>query len=56
MPVFRLVQNPPSKLSTSSIPTSFLITPDGKIHVRKTGAARWDGKFFTAYLDEVLSE
>lgn len=56
MPVYRLVQNPPAKLSTSSIPTSFLISPEGKIHVRKTGAARWDGKFFTAYLDELLSK
>ncbi len=56
IPVYRLVQNPPSKLSTSSIPTSFLISPEGKIQVRKTGAARWDGKFFTAYLDELLSK
>jgi thiol-disulfide isomerase/thioredoxin len=56
MPVYRLVQNPPAKLSTSSIPTTFLIAPGGQIHVRKTGAARWDGKFFTAYLDELLSE
>ena len=55
MPVYRLVQNPPAKLSTSSIPTSFLISPEGKIQVRKTGAARWAGKFFTAYLDELLS-
>jgi hypothetical protein len=55
MPAYRLVQNPPAKLSTSSIPTSFLISPEGKIQVRKTGAARWDGKFFTAYLDELLS-
>ncbi|MCK5464223.1 MAG: TlpA family protein disulfide reductase [Bacteroidales bacterium] len=54
MPVYRLVQNPPSKLSTSSIPTTFLIAPGGKIHVKKTGAARWDGKFFTAYLDDLI--
>ncbi len=56
MPMYRLVQNPPAKLSTSSIPTSFLISPEGKIQVRKTGAARWDGKFFTAYLDELLAK
>lgn len=54
MPVYRLVQNPPPKLSTSTIPTTFLITPSGKISVRKTGAAKWDGKFFTAYLDGML--
>ena len=56
MPVYRLVQNPSAKLSTSSIPTTFLIAPGGQIHVRKTGAARWDGNFFTAYLDDLLSE
>ena len=55
MPVYRLVQNPPSKLATSSIPTTFLLTREGKISVRKTGAARWDGRFFTAHLDELLA-
>lgn len=54
MPVYRLVQNPPPRLSTSSIPTTYLITPEGKITVKKTGAARWDGKFFTTYLDKLL--
>lgn len=54
MPVYRLVENPPLRLSTTTIPTTFLIGPGGKIHVRKTGAARWDGKFFTAYLDKML--
>jgi thiol-disulfide isomerase/thioredoxin len=54
MPVYRLVQNPPTRLSTSSIPTTFLITPEGKITVKKTGAAKWDGKFFTSYLDKLL--
>jgi thiol-disulfide isomerase/thioredoxin len=55
MPVYRLVENPPAKLGTSSIPTTFLISPGGKILVRKTGAARWDGKFFTTYLEEMLA-
>ena len=52
--VYRLVENPPSKLSTSTIPTTYLITHKGKIAVRKTGAARWDGKFFTSYLDRIV--
>ena len=56
LPVYRLVQNPPEKLKTSSIPTSFLITREGKIAVRKTGAARWDGNFFLGYLDTVLGD
>ncbi len=55
VPVYRLVQNPPPRLSTSTVPTTFLITEEGKIAVRKTGSARWDGRFFTAFLDEMLS-
>jgi thiol-disulfide isomerase/thioredoxin len=54
MPVYRLVQNPPARLSTAGIPTTFLITPAGKITVRKTGAARWDGRYFIHYLDGML--
>lgn len=54
LPVYRLVQNPPEKLRASSIPTTYLITGDGRITVRKTGAARWDGAFFRSYLDTVL--
>ncbi len=55
MPVYRMIQNPPTKLGTTSIPTTFLVTREGKIPVRKTGAARWDGKFFRDYLDHLLS-
>ncbi|MFC2113702.1 TlpA family protein disulfide reductase [Bacteroidota bacterium] len=54
LPVYRMVQNPPEVFQSSSIPTTFLITPGGRITVRKTGSARWDGKFFTSYLDKFL--
>ncbi|MFC2081537.1 TlpA family protein disulfide reductase [Bacteroidota bacterium] len=54
LPVYRLVQNLPEKLMTSSIPTSFLINREGRITVKKTGSARWDGKFFTSHLEETL--
>ena len=56
LPVYRLVQNPPEKLKFSGIPTTFLITGEGRIAVRKTGAARWDGRFFRSYLDDILDE
>ena len=56
MPVYRMVQNPPEKLLVSTIPTTFLIAPDGRIRVRKTGSARWDGKYFKEYLSEILME
>ncbi|HEC42086.1 MAG TPA: TlpA family protein disulfide reductase [Bacteroides sp.] len=54
LPVYRMVQNPPEVFQTSSIPTTFLITQDGKVTIRKTGAARWDGNFFKSYLDDIL--
>ena len=56
LPIYLLVQNPPEKLMSSSIPTSFLITREGRITVRKTGAARWDGKYFSSYLETVLGD
>jgi len=56
MPYYRLVRNLPEKLQSSSIPTTFLITQEGRIAVRKTGAAKWNGDFFTAYLDDLLRE
>ena len=56
LPVYRLVQNTPDILDVSSIPTTFLVTPEGRIAVRKAGAARWDGNHFKAYLDKILDE
>jgi thiol-disulfide isomerase/thioredoxin len=54
LPVYRLVRNPPEKFMTSTIPTTFVISADGKITVHKTGSARWDGDYFRAYLDSLL--
>jgi thiol-disulfide isomerase/thioredoxin len=54
LPVYRLVENLPRGLEVNSLPTTFLITAEGRIAVRKTGAARWDGKYFTSYLDSIL--
>ena len=56
MPVYRLVRNLPESLQSTSLPTTFLISRDGRITVRKTGAAKWDGQFFTDYLDDLLDE
>ena len=55
-PVYRMVESPPRIFQASSIPTSFVITPEGKITVKKTGSARWDGNFFRSYIDGVLEE
>ncbi len=56
MPFYRLVRNLPETLQSSSIPTTFLINREGKIAVKKTGAAKWDGDFFTGYIDRLLAE
>jgi len=56
LPVYRLVQNLPEKLQANSIPTTYMITGDGKITVKKSGAARWDGNYFKTYLERVLEE
>ncbi len=56
VPVYRLVQNPPEKLSASSIPTTFLITEEGRIAVRKEGSAKWDGRYFRSFLDSILED
>ncbi len=56
LPVYRMVQNLPEKLSSSSIPTTFLISPEGKIVIRKAGAARWDGDYFKSVLDTLLED
>jgi hypothetical protein len=56
MPVYRLAQNPSEKLSFSSIPTTFLISKDGRIIIEKTGSARWDGNYFRSYLENLLAE
>lgn len=56
MPVYRLAQNPSEKFRTSSIPTTFLVSREGRITIRKTGAARWDGNYFKSYLDSLLED
>jgi thiol-disulfide isomerase/thioredoxin len=56
MPVYRMVENPPKILQSSSIPTTYLIDRDGRMIVKKTGAAKWDGRFFKEYLSSKLAK
>ena len=56
MPVYRMIQNPPATLPVSSIPTTYLIDRDGRVIVRKTGSARWDGRFFRDFLTGELAQ
>jgi len=54
MPVFYLASNPPEPLSFSAYPTTFIISREGKIVSRKTGAVNWDSKATHRILDELL--
>ncbi len=53
-PVYILDSRVPDVFASRSIPASFLISPEGKILMKKQGAARWDGKKVKALLDEII--
>ncbi len=42
LPVFFPKTMAPEKLESASLPTTYLIAPNGKIVIRKVGAAAWD--------------
>jgi len=53
-PVQYIKYREPSALSTSSLPTTYVISKEGKIVMEKTGAANWDSKSVHATLDRLL--
>ncbi len=52
LPVYFMLNNPPSQLSSNSIPTTFIINKEGEIVVRKTGAADWNSGQVHKILDK----
>jgi len=44
LPVTYAVEAPPPSLQHGSIPTTYILSPEGKIVVRKTGAVNWDSR------------
>ena len=44
----------PTIFQTRSIPTSFIISPEGKIVMEKKGAAKWDSKKIVRFIDKML--
>jgi len=54
MPVYVLRGTVPEVFYSRSIPASFLISPSGKIVMKKQGAAKWDGKRVKELLDRML--
>ena len=56
LPVFYQASNAPSKLSTNSLPTTFLIDQNGKILIEEVGASDWNGESMRTILDKLLVE
>ena len=54
MPVFYLASNPPPPLSYSAFPTTFIVSKDGRVVVKKTGSANWDSKATAKIFEELL--
>jgi thiol-disulfide isomerase/thioredoxin len=44
----------PSKLNYSALPTTFIISKDQKIIMRKEGAAKWNGSAVRGTIDDLL--
>ena len=41
-PNFRLAENLPAQYSSNTIPTTYIITPDGKLAAKEVGMANYD--------------
>lgn len=52
-PIYRPVDGLPSQLNVTSIPTTFIVSPEGKIVSKKIGAASYDNKEFQEYLESL---
>lgn len=55
LPVFRPMGNPPAVFQSRAIPATYVIDPDGRIVVQKTGSARWDSQEFINYLESLVN-
>lgn len=54
IPVFYNDRNLPQLLQTKSIPTTFLISPEGKIIIKKVGVADWNSDQVKNLLDSLI--
>ncbi len=54
LPTYHGGRNMPEPLTFRSIPTTFVISRDGKIMMKKVGAADWDSKAMRKILDQLL--
>jgi thiol-disulfide isomerase/thioredoxin len=55
-PVFSSRFNAPKIFYSESIPTSFLISKDGRVVIREVGASRWSGKKMQDIINDLIKE
>lgn len=53
-PVFTPLSMPPDELKTLSLPTTYLISGEGKIVIDKVGAAKWNSEAVKSIIDGLL--
>jgi thiol-disulfide isomerase/thioredoxin len=56
LPVYQPLSMAPTKLQSRSLPTTYVLSRDGKIVVSKKGSANWDDSGFKELLDQLLAE
>ncbi|HDR88989.1 MAG TPA: TlpA family protein disulfide reductase [Bacteroidetes bacterium] len=56
LPVFFQKYREPDLFESSSIPTTFILSRDGRLLVNKKGAARWDSRPVKRLLDELAEK
>lgn len=56
LPVYQPITMAPQKLQSRSLPTTYVISRDGKIAVNKEGSANWNDSGFKDLLDQLLAE
>jgi thiol-disulfide isomerase/thioredoxin len=54
LPVFYMGANPPEILNHRGLPTTFIISKDGHVVTKKTGAANWDSRATKKIFEELL--
>lgn len=55
-PVFQSLETAPDALNSNALPTTYIIDKSGKIVVRKTGVADWNGKKTRGILDDLIGK
>lgn len=56
LPVYLERSAAPSLLQTTSLPTTFIISKQGRIVVQKTGAAEWNSDKMRSLIDRLINE